>query len=252
MSAADKKKLDGVATGAQVNVLESVTASGTAPLTLSAGTITNKSIAISGSIADATTNAKGVVKIGDGITVTNGTISVTAANLGLSNAMHFIGTSATAVTDGGNENPTISGYSTKTAGDVIIYGNNEYVYTANNKWELLGQDGSYKITQTAVSKPTAVTNKWISAIGQNANGEIDVSYADLDIATLASDSGFITGMYIASYGSSTYADVLAAYQAKKIVYCRASSNSDPSSGEQKRLAFLAYVNYDTTPTEFEF
>ena len=161
-------------------------------------------------------------------------------------------TSTTAVTDGGNENPTISGYSTKTAGDVIIYGNNEYVYTANNKWELLGQDGSYKITQTAVSKPAAVTNKWISVIGQNANGEIDVSYADLDIATLASDSGFITGMFIASYGSSTYADVLAAYQAKKIVYCRASSNSDPSSGEQKRLAFLAYVNYDTTPTEFEF
>lgn len=95
MSAADKKKLDGVATGAQVNVLESVTASGTAPLTLSAGTITNKSIAISGAIADATTSAKGVVKIGDGISVNNGIISVTASGLGLSSAMLFKGSLGT-------------------------------------------------------------------------------------------------------------------------------------------------------------
>lgn len=95
MSADDKTKLNGIETGAQVNKLESVTASGTAPLTLNAGTITNKSIAISGSIADATTNAKGVVKIGDGITVTDGTISVTAANLGLSSAMLFKGSLGT-------------------------------------------------------------------------------------------------------------------------------------------------------------
>lgn len=69
---------------------------------------------------------------------------------------------------------------------------------------------------------------------------------------LANDSGFITGMYVASYGSSTYADVLAAFQAKKIVYCRASSSNPPSSGSQNRMAFLAYVNDSTTPTEFEF
>ena len=83
MSSTDKTKLDGIDTGAQVNVLESVTASGTAPLTLTAGSISNKSIAISGSIADASTSAKGVVKIGDGISVSNGVISVTAANIGL-------------------------------------------------------------------------------------------------------------------------------------------------------------------------
>ena len=59
-------------------------------------------------------------------------------------------------------------------------------------------------------------------------------------------------MYIASYGSSTYAEILAAYQANKVVYCRASSNNPPSSGSQNRMAFLAYVNDSTTPTEFEF
>lgn len=69
---------------------------------------------------------------------------------------------------------------------------------------------------------------------------------------LNNDSGFITGMYIASYGSSTYAQVLAAYQANNVVYCRASSNTNPATGDQKRLAFLAYVSDPTTPTEFEF
>ena len=37
-----------------------------------------------------------------------------------------------------------------------------------------------------------------------------------------------------------------------VVYCRASSNSNPASGSQTRLAFMAYVNNATTPTEVEF
>lgn len=69
---------------------------------------------------------------------------------------------------------------------------------------------------------------------------------------LTNDSGYITGMYIASYGSSTFAEILAAYQANKVVYCQASSNADPGTGFQNRMAFLAYVNNSTTPTEFEF
>lgn len=60
------------------------------------------------------------------------------------------------------------------------------------------------------------------------------------------------GLFVASYGTSTYAEVLAAYQANKIVYCRASSNSNPATGSKTRMAFLAYVNNETTPTSFEF
>lgn len=65
-------------------------------------------------------------------------------------------------------------------------------------------------------------------------------------------SGYITGMTILSYGNSTWADFLAAYNAKKVVYCRASSNANPATGSQTRLAFMAYVNNATTPTEVEF
>lgn len=57
---------------------------------------------------------------------------------------------------------------------------------------------------------------------------------------------------IMSYGSSTYAECLAAYKKNSVIYCRASSNTNPATGSQNRLAFLAYVNDATTPTEFEF
>lgn len=59
-------------------------------------------------------------------------------------------------------------------------------------------------------------------------------------------------MFIAAYGKTTYADVLAAYQSNRIIYCRASSNNNPATGNQLRMAFLAYVNSEETPTEFEF
>lgn len=65
-------------------------------------------------------------------------------------------------------------------------------------------------------------------------------------------SGFITGMTILSYGTSTWNDFITAYNANKVVYCRASSNSNPASGTQTRLAFMAYVNNEVNPTEVEF
>lgn len=69
---------------------------------------------------------------------------------------------------------------------------------------------------------------------------------------LTNDSGFITGMTILSYGHSTWADFLEAYTAQKVVYCRASSNSNPASGSQTRLAFMAYVSNADNPTSVEF
>lgn len=69
---------------------------------------------------------------------------------------------------------------------------------------------------------------------------------------LINDSDFITGMTILAYGKSTWADFLAAYEANQVVYCRASSNSNPASGAQTRMAFMAYVNKEISPTEVEF
>ena len=72
---------------------------------------------------------------------------------------------------------------------------------------------------------------------------------------LAGDGTYKSGglpMVILSYGNSTWTDFINAYNNNVIVYCRASSNSNPASGSQTRMAFMAYVNNSTTPTNVEF
>ena len=59
-------------------------------------------------------------------------------------------------------------------------------------------------------------------------------------------------MVILSYGNSTWNDFITAYNNKVIVYCRASSNSNPATGSQTRMAFMAYVNNADNPTNVEF
>lgn len=59
-------------------------------------------------------------------------------------------------------------------------------------------------------------------------------------------------MVVLSYGSSTWNDFITAYQNNAVVYCRASSSSNPGTGSQTRMAFMAYVNDATSPTEVEF
>ena len=77
--------------------------------------------------------------------------AITNATAGLTGAMHFIGTSSTAVTDGGTETPTIDGYSgtAKTSGNVVLYGAKEFVWTGT-AWEELGNEGSYALSTIKV------------------------------------------------------------------------------------------------------
>lgn len=86
------------------------------------------------------------------------------------------------------------------------------------------------------------------------------SYADVPAIILPKTGGgsvrFIEEggetLFLAAYGKSTYAEVLEAYQKNEIVYARAGTGSNPATGNQLRLAFLAYVNNEATPTSFEF
>lgn len=101
-----------------------------------------------------------------------------------------------------------------------------------------------------------VNNAW-EKIGST---DIDLSnYAQFtDLATVATTGDYndltnLPGdMVVLEYGTSNWADFLAAYNDNRVVYCRASSNSDPASGAQTRMAFMAYVNNPTSPTEVEF
>lgn len=76
-----------------------------------------------------------------------------------------------------------------------------------------------------------------------------VVYYDLDNRRIPTSAS----MTILSYGHSTWDEFLAAYKANLIVYCRASSNSNPGTGSQNRMAFMAYIAGTVeVPTEVEF
>ena len=55
-------------------------------------------------------------------------------------AIVFKGVSSTALTDGGNENPTVDGTAVtdKTIGDLYFYNKEEFIYGDDNKWHSLG------------------------------------------------------------------------------------------------------------------
>ena len=80
----------------------------------------------------------------------------------------------------------------------------------------------------------------------------DDTFIPTKTSDLINDSDFMSGMTILLYGHSTWQDFITAYTKKHVVYCRASSQSNPATGSQTRLAFMAYVNNADSPTEVEF
>lgn len=116
----------------------------------------------------------------------------TAADFGLSGAMKFLGTSSTAITDGATTNPiTISSSSvTVMSGNVVLYGSKEFVWNGT-AWEELGNEGSYKVVQTAVSSPAASGNatSFIDTISQDTQGKIAVTKK-----TIPTASGTVAGI----------------------------------------------------------
>ena len=103
------------------------------------------------------------------------------------------------------------------------YSANDYVYYENQLYKCV----------------TAHTGSW------NAEHFIETTVGD-------ELNSKLTGLTILSYGYSTWDDFMAVYTTNRVVYCRASSNSNPASGSQTRLAFMAYVNNGDNPTNVEF
>ena len=123
--------------------------------------------------ADNATNATSANKVANALTLQIGgttkatfdgssakTFNVTAADLGLSSAMHFIGTATVAITEDSKVDPKITGYTFTNAqkGDVVLYNHLEFVWDGT-KWEKLGDDSSYAlktITATATDDDVVV------------------------------------------------------------------------------------------------
>lgn len=149
------------------------------------------SIQIGNNIAEEI-NLKNKLKIGEKTYDGSAEITITASDLGLAAAMKFLGTSATAITDGATTNPiTIGSTSTTvTSGNVVLYGSKEFVWTGS-AWEELGNEGSYKVVQIAVSDPTASGNAtaFIDSISQDTNGKITATKKNVNFPTTLPANG---------------------------------------------------------------
>jgi len=114
----------------------------------------------------------------------------------------------------------------------------------------LCEDGTWKVpVDTTYSIMTGA-----SASTAGTSGLVPAPAAGDENKFLAGDGTYKDGgmpMVVLSYGSSTWSDFINAYNNHVIVYCKASSNSNPASGAQTRMAFMAYVNADP-PTNVEF
>lgn len=118
------------------------------------------------------------------------------------------------------------------------------------------------VTGTAIGGSVVSVTPDLSEGTKVATVTVDGTDADIyaptpPVASVNGETGTVVldippTMTILSYGTSTWADFIQAYNTNTIVYCRASSNSNPASGSKTRMAFMAYVNNETTPTEVEF
>jgi hypothetical protein len=93
----------------------------------------------------------------------NSEINITASDLGLGNAMHFKGSTATELTDGATTNPIqvikannqTESY-TALAGDVVLYSNKEFVWNGT-AWEELGDESSHALKTITITAGEGLT-----------------------------------------------------------------------------------------------
>lgn len=152
------------------------------------------------------------------------------------------------------------------------------ISSANNGQIIKVENGAYTVAPIPTDLPTIssadngkilqVSNgNWIVAdslptIMVGATSESSGISGLVPAPTAADVNKFLSGdgtyksgglpMVILSYGNSTWQDFIDAYTNNVIVYCRASSNSNPKTGSQTRMGFMAYVSDATNPTEVEF
>lgn len=132
----------------------------------------------------------------------------TAGLSGLTGAMHYKGTSSTQITDGGTQNPTINGtvLSTKEAGDVVLYNNQEFVWNESN-WELLGDEGSYalKSSTDTITEVSNFTQNTLPTLTVTETETSKVSVTNGSAASLTTND--VTVPNVTAAGTATTASV---------------------------------------------
>ena len=153
-----------------------------------------------------------------------------------------------------------------TAADVGALPSSTVIPTVNDATLTIQKNGSTVQTFTANQATNATANIIVPTKTSdltNDGSDNTSTYVEADELAAVATSGSYNDLsdkptidfelVEMSYGeSNAWAKFIAAYQGHKIVYCRASSNSNPATGTQGRKAFMAYVNNAENPTEVEF
>lgn len=151
---------------------------------------------------------------------------------------------------------TVGQIPTKTSDLTNDGADNTSTYVEADELATVATSGSYSDLSGTPTIPTKTSDL------TNDGADNTSTYVEADeLATVAtsgsyndlSDKPTIPGnMVVLSYGNSTWNDFITAYNDNRIVYCRASSNANPGTGTQGRMAFMAYLNNPTAPTSVEF
>ena len=133
--------------------------------------------------------------------------SLTGGLNGLTGAMHFRGQATVAIADGSNTDPSISGYDFTQVqpGDVVLWGQQEYVWTGSI-WELLGDEGSYAL-KTSTDTITEVSSFTAPSLTVTPTDTSKVTVTDGSAASLTTNNVQIPNVTAA--GSATTASVSA-------------------------------------------
>ena len=176
MSSEDKTKLDGIATGAQANVIEGVAVKATA-----GGEFTP--VAIQGKIAQVDLSGidTNITNLTGRMTTAEGEIDTLQTQIqGLTGAMHFVGVSTTDPTEEGG--PTIVDHEGEYAsGDVCFYGGLEYIYDGTN-WREFGNEGEHLTKEVADTYYVPLSR---TVNGHALSENIALTAADVGAATSA-------------------------------------------------------------------
>lgn len=216
----------------------------------------------------ATSQILGGIKVGSGLSVaSDGTLSADAQHIDVDTALSTTSTNPVenrVITNALNNKANLSDIPTVPTNVSAFYNDVGYVTSSTVAQNYYNKTETY--TQTEVDNLISgvsadIPTKTSDLTNDGANGAS--TYVELSqLATVATSGSYndltdkptvMTGLVEMSYGeANAWAKFIAAYQAKQIVYCRASSAANPASGSQTRKAFMAYVNNADNPTSVEF
>ena len=161
---------NGAITAATKNSLVKYDAKGLVTSGVAAGTAATKDVATEAISTSANDNL---------VTGAQVKTYVDSAVAGLAGAMHFVGVSTT--DPKGTTGATVSGHTKWSAGDVVIYGNKEFVLDkAENKaanWHELGDESIYAvkgaIVNADIAANAAIDQSKINGLGASLDGKVD-------------------------------------------------------------------------------